>query len=194
MTIRRVRGDEAVQIDQENQAAVRCNRGARKSFTAPEIVAQILDDDFILAEDFLDNDAHMLAGNLGDHHVEVAVQWFGRWQGQLQVETHNLGDHVAYTCEQLSTYIFYVRWAQASNFFYDGEGQRKHRSAATDEQRLRDNQRERHLHRERSATAQFGANFDLSVQCVNVGAHDIQSHSSSRKFSGRRSRGESWTE
>src|SRR6267142_3581968 len=69
-------GDHTIQVDQENQAAVGSNRGAGKKFYAAQIFAEILDYDFIFAEDFLDDQADLTIANIGDDHAEVAVDGF----------------------------------------------------------------------------------------------------------------------
>ena len=66
-------GDHAIQIDQQNQAAVGSDGGAGEKFHAAQIFAEILDDDFVLAENFFDDEADLAIAGVGDHHVEVAV-------------------------------------------------------------------------------------------------------------------------
>ena len=86
MTFCGVRRNQAIQVDQENQAAVRRNRRTGKEFHATQIIAQVLDDDFVLAEDFFHDDADMFSGHLHDDHVKVAVQRLKRRQSELQVQ------------------------------------------------------------------------------------------------------------
>src|SRR6266404_3109332 len=45
----RFRCYHAVQVNQKNQAAIRCNCSARRELYAAEILAQVLDNDFILS-------------------------------------------------------------------------------------------------------------------------------------------------
>ncbi len=56
--------DETIQIDQQNQAAVGSDRGSGEELHAAQVFAEILDDDFIFAEDVLDDDSFGAAGNL----------------------------------------------------------------------------------------------------------------------------------
>ena len=52
-------GDHAIEIDQQNQAAVGRDGGAGEKFDAAEIFAEVLDDDFVFAEDFFDDQANL---------------------------------------------------------------------------------------------------------------------------------------
>ena len=65
--------NEAIQIDQQNQAAVGCDRGSWEELHAAQVFAEIFDDDFIFAEDVLDDDSFGPSCNLYDHHAVVAV-------------------------------------------------------------------------------------------------------------------------
>ena len=57
----------------------RNGRAGEKSYTA-EIRTKTLDDNFVLAENFVDDDANLFSGYLCDDHVEVAVGGFERRQ------------------------------------------------------------------------------------------------------------------
>ena len=59
MALVRFGGDHAVEIDQQDQAAVGRDGGAGEKFHAAEIFAEILDDDFVFAEDFFDDNADL---------------------------------------------------------------------------------------------------------------------------------------
>ena len=112
---------EAIQINQENQAAVGRDGGAGEKFHAAQIIAEVLDDDFVFAQNFFDDHAHLLSGNFHDDHVEIAVERFERRQGELHVEAHDFGDHVAHAGEKFSADIFDFVGLEAANFFDDGQ-------------------------------------------------------------------------
>ena len=105
-----------------------------------------------------------------------------------KIEPHDFRDHVAHAREQLSADVFDFLGAQAANFLDHGERKREDGCAATDEERLRNDQRQRHLHGEAGAAARFGANFDFAVQRVNIGAHDVEANAPAGQFGRRRSR------
>src|SRR5271170_4379989 len=133
-----VRGREAIQIDQENQAAIGRDGCAGKEFHAAEIVTEILDDDFVLAEDFFDDDAHLFSGNFYDDHVEITVQRFERRESELDVEADDLGNDVADAGEKFSADVFDFIGLEAANFFDYRKRQSEYGCAATHEERLRD--------------------------------------------------------
>ena len=184
MALGRVRSDQAVQVDQQNQAAVGSDGGAGEKFYAAQIIAEILDDDFVLAENFFDDDADVASRDFHNDHVEIAVQRLERRQGKLQIEAHDFGDHAAHAREQLSANIFDFLGLQAANFLDHRQRERKHGRAAANEQRLRNDQRERHLYREARAAASFRANFDFAVQRVDIGAHNVEADAAAGKFGG----------
>ena len=130
----------------------------------------------------------MFAGHLRDDHVEVTVQRLKRRQSELQVQADHFGDHVANAREQLSANIFDFFRPQAANFFDERERQRKCRRPATHEERLRDNQRQRHLYGETRAVPQFRSNFNFAIQRVQVGAHHVESYAAARQFGHRSGR------
>src|SRR5271154_208157 len=88
-------GDHAVQIDEQNQAAIGCNGGAGKDFYATEIFAEALDNDFVFADDFFDDETDFAVADIGYDHVEVTVDGLERRQSQVVVQTYDLGDNVA---------------------------------------------------------------------------------------------------
>ena len=47
--------NHTVQVNEQNQAAIRGNCGPRKKLHAAKIFAKVLDDDFVLAENFLNH-------------------------------------------------------------------------------------------------------------------------------------------
>src|SRR4029077_5360153 len=155
------------------------------------VIAQILDDDFILAENFLYHDAHLPARHFHDNHVKVAVQRLERRQRELKIQADYFCHHTADACEQLSSHVLDFFRPQTPNFFHDGERQRKHGGATAHEERLRNNQRQRHFHREASAAAEFRSNFDFPVQRVHIGAHNIETHAAPRKLGLRSGGGKS---
>src|SRR5271154_2562887 len=101
-----VRGGESIQINQENQAAIGRDGGAGEKFDAAEIIAEVLDYDFVFAENFFDDDTHLFSGNFHDDHVEIAVERLERRKGELHVEAHDFSDDVAHAGEELSADVF----------------------------------------------------------------------------------------
>ena len=66
-------GDHAVEIDEQNQAAVGRDGRAGEEFYAAQVFAEVLDNDFVFAEDFFDDQADLAVAGVGDDHAEVAV-------------------------------------------------------------------------------------------------------------------------
>src|SRR5271155_3134271 len=89
-----VRGGESIQINQENQAAIGRDGSAGEKFDAAEIIAEVLDYDFVLAENFFDDDTNLFSCNFHDDHVEIAVERLERGQRKLHVEADDFGDDV----------------------------------------------------------------------------------------------------
>src|SRR6266478_7181890 len=114
-------GDHAIQVDQENQAAVGCDGCAGAELDAAQILAEVLDDNFVLADDFLDNQADLAIADVGHDHAKVAVDWFERWQAEIRVQADNFGDHVANLSEQLAAHVFDFVGAEAADFLDHGE-------------------------------------------------------------------------
>src|SRR5215469_10955040 len=82
-------GDHAIQIDQQNQAAVGSDGGSREEFYAPQILAEILDNDFIFAEDFFNNEPDLTVTGIGHYHAEIAVDGLQRWQSKIRIEAND---------------------------------------------------------------------------------------------------------
>ena len=133
-----VRGSETIQINQENQAAIGRDGGAGEKFHAAQIVAEVLDDDFVFTQNFFDDDTHLFSGDFHDDHMEIAVKRLERRQGELHVQAHDLGDDVAHAGEKFSADVFDFVGPEAANFFDDGQRQSEDGCAAAHEQRLRD--------------------------------------------------------
>src|ERR1700734_3670597 len=152
------------------EAAIGRDRGAGEKLYAAEIIAEILDDNFIFAENFFNDDAHLFSGDFHDDHVEIAVQRFEWRQRKLDVEADDLSNYIAYAREELSADVFDFAGLEAANFFDDGQRQSEDGCAAAHEERLRDDQGERHFYGEGRAVAGFGADFNFAVEGVHVGA------------------------
>src|SRR5215813_3441556 len=73
LSLARLRSNHAVQIDKQNQTAVRRDRRAGEKLYAPKIFTEALDHDFILAENFLDDQADLPVVRVRHDHAEVAV-------------------------------------------------------------------------------------------------------------------------
>src|SRR5208282_2526629 len=99
-----------IQINQENQAAVGRDGGAGEKLHAAEIIAEVLDYDFVFAENFFDDNSHLFSGNFDYDHVEIAVQRFERRQGELDVEPDDFGDNVTDASEKFSADVFDFVW------------------------------------------------------------------------------------
>ena len=77
-----LRCDHTIEIDEQDQAAVRSDGRAWEKFYAAEILAEILDDDFVFAEDFFDDETDLAIAGVGDHHAEVAVDGLPAAEGR----------------------------------------------------------------------------------------------------------------
>src|SRR5271155_878984 len=177
-----VRGGEAIQINQENQAAIGRDSGSGEKFYAAEIIAEVLDYDFVLTENFFDYHAHLFTRDFDDDHVEIAVEGFERRQRQLDVEADDFGAHVAPAGKKLSADIFDFAGLEAANFFDDSQRQSKDGCAAAHEERLRDDQGERNFYGEGGTVTGFRADFDFTVQGVHVGADYVEADAAAGKL------------
>src|SRR4029077_19373108 len=167
-------GHHAIQVDQENQAAIRCDGGAGEELDAAQVFTEVFDDDFVLAEDFLDHQADLAAAGVGHDHAEVAVDGFERRQAEIGVQADNFGDHVANLGEQLAAHFFDFVGADAANFLDHGERQSKASAAAAHEQRRGNDQGQRDFQGELGPVAARALDVDFAVQCIEIGAHDVQ--------------------
>src|SRR5580704_6005110 len=128
-----VRGSETIQINQQDEAASGRDGGAGEEFLAAEITAEILKAGSVFAENFFNDYAHLFSGDFDYDHVEIAVQRFERWQGELDVETDDFGDDVADAGEKFSADVFDFAGFQPANLFDDGQRQSEDRCAAAHE-------------------------------------------------------------
>ena len=190
-TLVRFGRDHAVQVDQQNQATVGRDRRARKKFYATKVFAEALDDDFVLAQNFFDDEANLAVVDVRDNHAEVTVDGFERRQAKVRIEAHNFGDDVADLGEQFSADLFDFVGANAANFFDDSQWQRKIRSSAADEESWRDDERQGNFQGELRALARSAVNLDFAVQGVQVGTNDVEPNSAAGKFGFGRGRRES---
>src|SRR5579872_7188699 len=87
--------DEAVQIDEENQAAIGRDGGAGKKLYIAEVLAQVLDHDFIFADDFFDDHADLASADVDKNETVISVDGFHRGKRELRIETNNFSDHIA---------------------------------------------------------------------------------------------------
>src|SRR3984893_6262308 len=153
----------AIQVDQENQAAVRSDRRAGEKLDAAQVLAEIFDDDFIFAENFLDDQADLSIAGIGDNHAEVAVNGFERRQTEVRVQADNFGDHVADLGEQLAADVFDFVGAEAADFLNYGEGQREAGGAAAHKESGGDDQCQRNFQGELGALAARALDVDFAV-------------------------------
>src|SRR6266404_2415015 len=115
----RFRGYHAIQVDQQNQAAVRSNSCAREELDAAKVFAEIFDNDFIFADDFLDHEPDLAIAGVRHDHAEVAVDRFERRQTEVRVQANNFGDDIANLCQQLAADVFDLVGAEAPDFLDD---------------------------------------------------------------------------
>src|SRR6266566_1663639 len=73
----------AVQIDQQNKAAIGRNRRTREEFYPAKVLAQVLDNDFVLAQNFFHDEANLPAPGICHHHPEITIDRFERRQPQI---------------------------------------------------------------------------------------------------------------
>ena len=93
-------------IEQQNQAAIGSDGGTGEKFYAAEIFAEALDNDFVFAENFFDDQANLAIVGVGDDHPEVAVDGLERRQAKIRIEANDFGDHVADLGQELATNVF----------------------------------------------------------------------------------------
>src|SRR6266446_951941 len=167
-------GHHAIQVDQENQPAVGRDGCAGEELDATQILAEVLDDDFVLAEDFLDNQADLAIAGVGHNHAEIAVDGFERRQAEIGVQTDNFGDHVANLSQQLAAHVFDLVGAEPANFLDHGERKREAGAAAAHEQRGGDDQGQWNFQRELGSLAARALDVDFAVQHIEIGAHNVQ--------------------
>src|SRR5882672_8422509 len=178
----RFRCHHAVQVDQKNQAAIRRNGRARKKFHAAKVLAQVLDNNFILAKHLFHYEADLPVSCVCDDHTEIAVDWLKRLQSQVRVQTNDFRHDVADFGQQLPAHVLDFVGTQAANFLNDRQGQRKVRRSAPHKQCRRDDQRERHLERELRALSACALDIDFTIERVQVGAHNVEPNTSARQF------------
>jgi hypothetical protein len=71
-------GNHAIQIDQQNKAAIGRNGRAREELNAAQVFAQVLDNDFVFAKNFFNDEANLPASGICHHHAEIPVDGFER--------------------------------------------------------------------------------------------------------------------
>src|SRR6266403_1455406 len=178
----RFRSYHAVQVDQKDQTAIGSNGRSRKKFYAAEVLAQVLDHDFVFANHFFHNEADLPVACVCHHHAEIAVDWLKRRQSQIRVQANDFRYDVADLGQQLPANVLDLIGPQAANFLDDRQGQRKVCCTATHEERRRNDQREGHLERELCAQAVRALDINFAVERVQVGAHHIQPDAPARQF------------
>src|SRR5262249_8144131 len=175
-------GNHAIEIDQENQAAVRRDGRAGEEFYATEIFAKILDDDFILAENFFDDEADLAVAGVGDDHAEVTVDGLKRRKTEIGVKAHNFGDDVTDFGQKFAADVFDFVGANAADFLDDTKRQRVAGSSATNEERGRDDQGQRNFQSELGAFAALAVDFDFAIELIEVGPNDIEANTTAGEF------------
>src|SRR5208337_1754587 len=131
-------GDHTIQVDEQDEAAIRSDGGAGEELHAAEIFAKIFDYDFVFAEDFFDDEANLTIPGIGDDHAEIAVDGLERRQAEIGIKADDFSDDVANLGEEFAANIFNFIGAQAANFLHDGERKGEMIRAATYEESGRD--------------------------------------------------------
>ena len=75
----------AVQVDQQNEAAIGRNRRTREEFHAAQVFTQVFDNDFVLAKNFFHDETDLPVSGICHHHTEVAIDRFKRRQPQIGI-------------------------------------------------------------------------------------------------------------
>src|SRR6266481_705926 len=88
--------DHAVQVNQQDEAAIGRDRGAGEEFHLAKVFAQVLDNNFVFADNFFNDESNLPVSRICNHHAEVPIDWFERRQPQIRVQTHDLGNYVAH--------------------------------------------------------------------------------------------------
>ena len=114
------------------------DRRAGKEFYAAQIFAEILDDDFVFAENFFHDKANLAVARIRNYHAEISVHRFERGQAQIRVESHDFGHDVANLGKKFSANVLDFICTQAANFFDDRERQREVCRSAAHKERRRD--------------------------------------------------------
>src|SRR5579859_1144170 len=121
----RLRRHHAVQIDQQDQAAIGGDRGSRKELYSPEIFAQVLDNDFIFAEHFFNHHADLPIPRVCHYHAEISIDGFKRRQPEIRVQPHNFRHNVAHLGQQFSANVLNFIRAQPPDLLHHRQRQRK---------------------------------------------------------------------
>src|SRR5258708_13742970 len=170
-------GHQTVDVNQQDQAAVGRDGRSGKHFQIAQILAQTLDDDFVFADHILNDYSHQASGDIHDHQPVVVVGGLNGIEPKHGIETHDLCDYIAHLGKQLATDFFNVGLAQAAYLFHERQRQREHMIATTDEQGLRNNQRERDFQSEPAAVSFFRFNFNFAVELRQVGTDHVEPNS-----------------
>ena len=158
--------DHAVQVDEQNQTAVRRDGRAREQLYAAKIFAEVLNYDFVFAQDFFDHQPNlMVSGVCNDHPVE-SVNGCERGQPKIGIQANDFGNDVTHLGQQFSAHVFDFVGAQATNLFDNRQRQREIGRAAAHKKCGRNDQRQRNLERELGALAGGALDFDFAVQRI----------------------------
>src|SRR6266852_5019197 len=80
----------AVQVDQQNEAAIGRDRCAREEFHPAQVFAQVLDNDFIFAHNLFHDEANLPVSGICHHHPEVFIERFESRQTQIDRKSTRL--------------------------------------------------------------------------------------------------------
>src|SRR5205807_4413911 len=158
------------------------NGRAGKHLDVAEIFTQALDHDFIFADHLFDYDANLPPGHVHDHHAEEPIDRLDRFKPQDSVEPHDFGDNVANFCKLFAADLFDLVGLQAANLLHESQRHCEHVFATADEERLRDDEGQRHFQSKARAPALFGVHLDLAIQLHHVRTHYVEAHTASGQF------------
>src|SRR5713226_9598470 len=126
-TLARFCRHHAVQVDQQNEAAIGSNRRTGEEFYTAKVFAQVLDNDFVLAENVFHDEANLPVSGICHHHPEVSIEWFESRQAQIGIQSHDLSNYVTHLGQQFSADIFDFVGAQPADFLDHRQWQRESR-------------------------------------------------------------------
>src|SRR5262249_20677949 len=139
-------------------------------------------DDLVFADDLFDDQSDLATGDVADHHAVVAVYGLDGVDAELRVEANDFSDDVANLGQQFAADLLDIFLLQAANLLDESERQGEDILPATDEQRLRDDQRQRDLEGEARPLPGDGVDVNLAVQGSEVGADDVEPDAASGEF------------
>ena len=87
----RLASNEAAHVNEQDQAAIGSDRSSGKELDVAEIFAQVLNDDFVFANDLVNEHADRASGNADEHQMTEAVYRFTLRKSKLRIEADYFG-------------------------------------------------------------------------------------------------------